>query len=203
MWWAWPSALLVLAVSPALSGDARPAPPRAGLSWADSESLSRKLASIEARQKAKTRKKETVVVTEGELNSYLNLAYGPELPRGVSDLDARLDYERIRVTGIVDLDLVQGKVSAPSPLSPLNFLRGRVPVELAGRLVNRDGFGNIEWETVRISSIPLPITMLEQMVVSSTRNSRNPEGVDIHAPFRLPYSVDRVRLEPGRAYLDF
>jgi hypothetical protein len=193
---------MFVAVSPAVGQDARPAP-RAGLSWADSESLTRKLASIEARQKTKSRKKETVLVTEGELNSYLNLTYGPELPRGVSDLDARLDYERIRVSGIVDLDLVQGKVSAPSPLSPLNFLRGRVPVELAGKLVNRDGFGNIVWETVRISSIPLPITMLEQMVLSSTRTSKNPEGVDIHAPFRLPYSVDRVRLEPGRAYLDF
>jgi hypothetical protein len=40
-------------------------------------------------------------------------------------------------------------------------------------------------------------------VARSTRKPDNPEGVDISAPFRLPYSVRRVRLEPGRAFLDF
>jgi hypothetical protein len=194
---------MVVAASPAAGQDGRPAPPRAGLSWADSESLGRKLAAIETRQKQRSRKKETILVTEGELNSYLNLTYAPELPKGVSNVDARLDYERLRVTGTVDLDEVQGKVSAPSPWSPLNFLRGRVPVELAGRLVNQDGFGTIQWETVRISSIPVPISVLEQMVSQSTRSAKHPEGFDIHAPFRLPYSVNRVRLEPGKAYLDF
>jgi hypothetical protein len=194
---------LVLAAVPALSQDARPAPRKPGLSWADSEALGRKLAAIEERQRAKSRKKETVLVTEGELNSYLNLTFAPELPKGVSDVEARLDYDRMRVTGVVDLDQVQGKVSAPSPWSPLNFLSGRVPVELAGRLVNQDGFGTVEWETVRISSIPVPISVLEQMVTSSTRSAKHPDGVDIHAPFRLPYSVNRVRLEPGRAYLEF
>jgi hypothetical protein len=201
MRWAWVLAPFLI-VQSGMSQDVRSAPPRAGLSWAESESLGRKLAAIEQRQKQRSRKKETVVVTEGELNSYLNLTYAPELPRGVSDVDARLDYERVRVTGVVDLDEVQGKVQAPSPWSPLNFLRGRVPVELAGRLVNQDGFGTFEVESARISSIPIPISMVEQMVTSSTKSAKNPEGVDIHAPFRLPYSVERVRLEPGKAYLE-
>jgi hypothetical protein len=202
MRWAWVRAPFLI-VQPGMGQEVRPAPPRAGLSWAESESLGRKLAAIEERQKQRSRKKETVLVTEGELNSYLNLAYAPELPRGVSDVDARLDYERIRVSGVVDLDQVQGKVQAPSPWSPLNFLRGRVPVELSGRLVNQDGFGTFQVETARISSIPVPVSVVEQMVTSSTKSSRNPEGVDIRAPFRLPYSVERVRLEPGKAYLDF
>src|SRR5436190_1916528 len=72
-----------------------------------------------------------------------------------------------------------------------------------GRLVNRDGFGSIVWEDVRVNAWSLPISLLEQMVASATKKPDNPEGYDISAPFRLPYSVRRVRLELGRALLEF
>jgi hypothetical protein len=41
------------------------------------------------------------------------------------------------------------------------------------------------------------------MVAAATRSARYPNGVDIQAPFRLPYAARRVRLEPGRAILEF
>jgi len=47
------------------------------------------------------------------------------------------------------------------------------------------------------------VSFVEQIVASATRKPSNPEGFDIHAPFRLPYSVNRVRLETARAFLDF
>jgi len=196
-------ALALLLALPAAGEDARPAPTRQGLSWPESESLARKLASIEERQRQQSRKPQSVLVTEAELNSYLNLGYAPQMPKGVSDVEVRLNYERIHATGVVDLERVKGKVPPQAPWSPLSFLSGRVPVEMAGRFLNEDGFGTIEWESVRLASIPVPISLLEELVSSSTRSAKNPEGFDIHAPFRLPYSVNRVRLEPGRAFLDF
>jgi hypothetical protein len=78
-----------------------------------------------------------------------------------------------------------------------------VPIELSGKLVNADGFGTIELDSAYVASIRVPISVVEQMVVSSTRNNRYPDGFDIHAPFRLPYSVSRVRIEPGKATLEF
>jgi hypothetical protein len=94
-------------------------------------------------------------------------------------------------------------VAAPPAWSPLSLLGGQVPVEIGGRLVNADGFGTIEWDSVYVASIRVPISVLEQMVVSATKSDKHPDGVDIHAPFRLPYSVNRVRVEPGRAVLEF
>ena len=41
--------------------------------------------------------------------------------------------------------------------------------------------------------MPRPGLGARALVATSTRNERNPEGFDIHAPFRLPYSVKRVR----------
>jgi hypothetical protein len=178
---------------------------RPPLSWAEAESLGRKLEGIEKRntQAKGKRRPETVLITEGELNSYLNLTYAPEMPPGLSDVDVRLENERIHAKGLLDLERVRGKVPAPSPWSPLSLLRGKVPVELKGRIQTRDGFGTIEVEEAWISSVPVPMSFLEQIVASATKKPSDPDGFDIHAPFRLPYAVNRVRVELARAFLDF
>jgi hypothetical protein len=180
----------------------RRAPTRTGLSWEEADSLDRKLATIEERQKQKSRKSQTIQVTEGELNSFLNLSYASELPKGLSDIEVRFGHERIEAKGSVDVDQVKGKVATPN-WSPISLLGGLVPIELSGKLVNADGFGTIELDSAYVASIRVPISVVEQMVASSTRSEKHPDGFDIHAPFRLPYSVNRVRIEPGKATLEF
>jgi len=202
------SLLALLVLAPVVSAEqaARPVP-RPGLSWAEAESLDRKLAAIEKQRDAPPRKirPETVTVTESELNSYLNLTMAEKLPKEVKELEVHLlEHERLQANGLVDLDKVKAKVAATSSSwNPLLLMGGLVPVELRGRLVNRDGFGSIIWEDVRVNAWSLPVSLLEQMVASATKKPDNPEGFDISAPFRLPYSVRRVRLEPGRAFLEF
>jgi hypothetical protein len=194
--------LAVLLAAPAFAGEASPVRPP--LSWAEAESLSRKFQAIEVQsQSARARRPESVLITEGELNSYLNLTFAPQMPPGITDVDIRLDSERINAKGMVDLERVRGKVAAPSPWSPLALLRGKVPVELTGKLWTSDGFGTIEVEEAWIASLPVPMSFVEQIVTSATRKPSQPEGFDIHAPFRLPYAVNRVRLEPARAFLEF
>ena len=182
----------------------RSTPARPGLSWAEADSLSRKLAVIEERHnQQKARKSAPVQVTQGELNSYLNLSYASELPRGVSNVEVRFGSGRIEAKGYVDVDQVKGSVPSSSSWGALSFLTGQVPIELSGKLVNQDGFGTVELESAYVASIRVPVTVVEQMVASSTKSEKHPEGYDIHSPFRLPYSVSRVRIEPGKATLEF
>jgi hypothetical protein len=197
--------LLLVAAHAAAAADTMPTAPRTGpLSWDLANSLTRKLEAIEKRRAEKSRKAQTVLFTQGELNSYLNLAYADELPRGLRDVEVRLDRDRIQARGLVNIDEVTGKVGqGGGSWGPLSLLSGDVPVEILGKLTAKDGFGTVQWESVYLSSMRMPISMLEQLVLSATRNEKNPEGFDIHAPFRLPYSANRVRLEPGRALLDF
>jgi hypothetical protein len=197
--------LALLLLAPAAIAQDRPRPvPRPGLSWSEAESLDRKLVAIEkGRTVASPRGRTgTVTVTESELNSYLNLTLGEKLPKELKDLEVRLERERLQATGMVDLDKVKAKVSTSS-WNPLMLMSGFVPVLLRGRLVNRDGFGSIIWEDVRVNAWSVPVSLLEQMVASATKKPDHPEGIDISAPFRLPYSVRRIRLEPGRALLEF
>ena len=199
-------ALLLLAPMASAAQAPRPVP-RPGLSWAEAEALDRKLTAIEKQRVVAPRKGRpaTVTVTESELNSYLNLTMGEKLPKEVKNLEVHLlEHERLQANGLVDLDKVKAKVAATSSAwNPLLLMGGFVPVQLRGRLVNRDGFGSIIWEDVQVNAWSLPVSLLEQMVASATKKPDNPDGVDISAPFRLPYSVRRIRLETGRAILEF
>ena len=197
--------LLLAALHASATADAMPTAPKGTIiSWDLANSLSRKLEAIERRRTEKARKSQTVLFTQGEVNSYLNLVYAEKLPRGVRDVEVRLDRDRILAKGLVNIDRVKGKVGESSRgFGPLSFLSGDVPVEITGKLIAKDGFGQVTWESVYLASMRMPTSMLEQLVQSATKSESNPEGVDISAPFRLPYSVNRLRLEPGRALLDF
>jgi hypothetical protein len=196
---------MVVAVFSATAASAQAPPAAPPLSPAAAQTLARKLASIEKRGRSKPKgsgKAETVVVTEHELNSYLNLTLAQDLPKGVSDVHFAIQRERLEATGQLDLDSLDLKRGG-SPFSPLALLSGKVPVLLRGRLQSLDGFGTLMIEEAQLATIPVPLPFLERIVTSSTRNAQNPQGFDINAPFRFPYTLRRVRLEPGRALLEF
>jgi hypothetical protein len=181
-----------------------PGPQRADLSWDEADSLARKLADAERRMREGKRPAASpVLVTEGELNSYLNLSLGPKMPQGLTDLKVRLDSDRLFASALLDLGQVEGKIKDGGALRLFRMLGGPLPVELKGRMPNQDGFGQIEVDELRLGTFPVPMSLLEQIVTSSTRSADYPQGFDIHSPFRLPYALKRVRLQPGRALLDF
>jgi hypothetical protein len=194
-----------LAVGSSTGAFAQAPPAAPPLSAAAAQTLAKKLATIEKRGRNKPKgsgKAETVVVSEHELNSYLNLTLRQDLPKGVSDVHFAIQRERLEATGQLDLDSLELNRGG-SPFSPLALLSGKVPVLLRGRLQSLDGFGTIQIEEAQLATIPVPLSLLERIVTSSTRNAQNPEGFDITAPFRFPYTLRRVRLEPGRALLEF
>jgi hypothetical protein len=176
----------------------------AAYSRADADALDRKFDDLSERHKAgKVARGKSVLVTEHELNSYLNLSPSVKMPRGLSDVLVRLESERIHATGLLDLEKVRDKMPNLSPLSPLYWLSGQVGVLLRGRILNDDGFASVEWEDVRVGNVPVPISLLHQIVSSTTKSDDHPSGFDIRAPFALPYSMRQVRIQPGRAFLDF
>jgi hypothetical protein len=180
----------------------RPAPARADLSWEQADALARKLEALQATPRD-GRGARRVLVTQGELNSYLNLTLGPELPPSVADLEVRLEPgDRLSAGALVDLDAVRSQVQVEGAFNPLNLLSGRVPVELRGRLQNGNGVGTLDLEDVRLGGFRLPKSLVAQLVASSTRSASSPQGFDIEAPFRLPWKVKRVRIGAGQATLE-
>jgi hypothetical protein len=182
----------------------RPVPSRPGLSWEDADTLAGALEQVERRFKAgKPPRKEPLVVSEGQMNSFLNLTLGPRIPPGVTDLVVQMNGDGLVVRATVDLDRVPLKRSTDGAFSLLSLVTGVVPVELSGRLKSQAGQGTIELTEARLSGISFPIVLVAQLISTSTRGPSFPQGFDINAPFRLPYAMKRVRFELGKAVLDF
>jgi hypothetical protein len=180
----------------------RPAPTRPGISWAEADSLERKLESFERRPRNAVAG--TVNVTEGELNSYLNLSLAGKLPGGLQNPEFHFDKDRIAVTADVDFDQVRRTLPPTSAMNPLSYLGGRLGLTLKGHMETRqEGFGSFEFEQARLGPVSLPTELLAQSVASFTKTPQNPQGFDILAPFRLPYSLKHVRLQTGHAVLEF
>ena len=164
-----------------------------------------KLGSLEKRAKLrKPARKAPVSVSEAEVNSYVNLTRGSEMPKGLSDVIVRFERDRLVARGLLDLDQVKGRAPLPEGLEGLlRFLSGTVPVEATGRLrMVSEGVGAVAIEDAHLATLPVPTTVIEWLAAWATKSAEHPQGFDITSPFRLPYALKRVRLEPGRALLD-
>jgi hypothetical protein len=197
-------ALLLGQAPPPLKGDPIRPPAPAGLSWEDADWVSETVARVEKRLSAgKPASRQTIVVTERQLNSWVNLSLAAKIPEGVSGFELGLDKDRLLARGLLDLDRVKSKVPQGFGTGLLAFLSGSVPVELRGRFSSADGKGKIEVEEALVAGISLPAAVVAQIVSQSTRTANRPQGFDILSPFPLPFAARRVRLEPGRALVDF
>ena len=200
------SATVVIALLAAgQAAESRPAPPRPGLTWVAADSLAKKLEEVggAVAKGGKPARRRSVEVTEAELNSYLNLTLGPKVPPELSNVAFQIVPGRLQGTGLLDLDKLKAKAPPQGPWSPLNFLAGLVAVDLRTQLPSKDGMGTFVVDEVRLGGVSIPVSLLQQVIQSATRTRENPAGFDLGAPFRLPYAIKRVRLGPGKAWLDF
>jgi hypothetical protein len=175
------------------------------ISLVKARAMAEKLASLEKRAAfAKPTRRAPVSVSDSEVNSYLNLAHGSEMPKGLSDVLVRFERDRLVARGLLDVSQLRGQVQLTEGLDGLlGFMSGKVPVEVSGRIRNvSEGVGAFAIEDAHLAMIPVSATVIERLAVWATKSAENPKGFDIHSPFRFPYALRRVRLEPGRALLD-
>ena len=194
--------LVVLAQAPA-PVPVRKAPPP-GLSWEEADFVAATVARVERRLAAgRPASRQAIVVTERQLNSYVNLSLAARIPPGVSGLGFRFEKDRVGARAMLDLDRLKGQLPEGGAPSLLAFLGGTVPAEIRGRLPNEGGKGRIEVEQASVAGVSLPASVLAEVVAMATRSERRPRGLDLLAPFDLPWTARRVRFEPGRATFEF
>jgi hypothetical protein len=197
-------AFLLAAQATASSPETRPAPSRPGLSWEEADSVTRVLRRIDRRLRSgRPASGDTIVVTEGQLNSFVNLTLADKIPPEMSDLELRLLPDRLAARARLDLDQLRSKIPEGGAATLLSMLTGVVPVELTGRVDSAEGLFRLELEEVLIGGVSLPPALLAQIVSFATRNEERPQGLDITAPVALPWTARQVRMRPGRALVDF
>ncbi|MEO6224011.1 MAG: hypothetical protein ABIP90_12260 [Vicinamibacterales bacterium] len=168
---------------------------------ADADRMSKKLQAILARAEARPAqaKPATTSFTERELNAYLRLDPTVGLPVGLKHPTiAFLDGGRVDSKALVDLDLI--RVSEKRGwLDPLAYVSGIVEVRTIGTFRGSNGKGTYAFESATLGGVPIPRTVLAELVAFYTRSPETPNGIPLDAPFELPHRIRDVELRRGMA----
>ncbi len=163
------------------------------------DSFDKKIIVVQANAATTSKTPRLTPFSEAETNSYLKFKSGSLLPTGLTEPVITLHGEG-RVTGraVVDLDVVRQKQSSGGWFDPTSYLTGKLPVSAVGKIVTADGKGRFELERADVSGIPIPKSLLAQMVNYFTRTAANPGGATIDDTFELPAEIRRLEITTGR-----
>jgi len=162
-------------------------------------SFEKKVAAVQANAEVEAKAPRPTQFTEAETNSFLKFKAGPLLPVGMTDPVITLHGEG-RLTGraVVDLDVVRQKQSSGGWFDPTSYLTGKLPVSAVGKIIAIDGKGRFQLESADVSGIPVPKSLLAQMVNYFTRTAGNPKGSSIDDVYELPAEIQRIDVGAGR-----
>ena len=140
-------------------------------------------------------------LTEDELNSWFMYRAQPVLPAGVSQPQITILGEgRLAGQAIIDLDAVaKRRSSAGGAFDPLSLLGGKVPVSVSGTLHTRDGMARFEVQRAEMSGVPVPVTVLQEVLTYYSRSDERPQGVRLDDVFPLPANIRQIEVGEGQA----
>jgi hypothetical protein len=163
------------------------------------DALSKKLTAITQRgNDTKAGPPTSVTLTQDELNSWFTFRGTRYLPSGVSKPSvALLGAGAMRGTATLDLEAVAKKRSG-NPLDPLSYLFGRVPVTVTGTLRTRNGMGRFDVQSADLGGIPLPKTILQELLSYYATSPDQPDGINLDDAFALPANIQRIDVAPGQ-----
>ena len=166
---------------------------------ADAERMSQKVQAILARAEAPASqaKPVTTTFTEAELNAYLRLDPTAGLPVGLKHPTVTfLEGGRVDSKALVDLDLIRLSEKR-GWLDPLAYVTGIVEVRTIGTFRGSNGKGVYVHESASLAGVPIPKSVLAEMVAFYTRSPEAPKGIPLDAPFDLPHRIRDVELRRG------
>jgi hypothetical protein len=147
----------------------------------------------------KARRARSVHVTDTEVTAYLRHHATSDIPVGIVEPSiVALGDGRVGGRAIVDLDAVR-KAKQRGWLDPLGYLTGRMPVRATGRLTTQGGVGRFALESAEINGVPVPKTVLQELLSYYSRTPEDPDGINMDDPFDLPARIREIRVARGAA----
>jgi hypothetical protein len=189
--------LAVVTVATVVGADAR-------FTKAYSDAMQRKILSIVQVGAGPTARKvnqeKQTPISETEVNSYLRYEIADQVPAGITEpIISILGDGRLTGTAVVDLDQVREARHSTSWFDPVRLLSGRATVRMRGVLQTQQGTGHFVFESADISGLPVPKTVLQQVISYYSRTPENPNGLSLDDAFELPARIQEIRVQPGQA----
>jgi len=191
-----------------LSGVGLGALQAAGVSEQQADAFSQKMAIVKKQGisgvgvQAQSRTPRRTPFTESELNSWFAYRSGEVMPTGVTEPRVTLvGNGKVKAAATVDLEAIAKQRSSGRTLDPWSYLGGRLPVTLSGVLRTENGIGRFDLEEAAVSGVPVPASVLADIVSYYSRNDSDPEGVRLNDNFKLPSQIKQIEMGAGQAVI--
>jgi hypothetical protein len=174
----------------------------ADVSRQQADSFAKKVAIIAQRgaQKSAPPAVRRTTLSETELNSWFAYRAQNVIPRGVTQPQVTIiGNGRVMGLAYVDLDAVAKERSSGGSFDLWNLVGGKVPVSVTGVLEAKGGRGRFELQNASLAGVPVPKTLLQELVSYYSRTPDHPDGVRMDTPFQLPANIQQIDVAPGQA----
>jgi hypothetical protein len=133
-----------------------------------------------------------VQVSETELESYLLYSLKEDIPAPVDTADVQLSVDTVAL----DTQITFSSNATGNPVVDA-LVGGTHNLFLKGKLVSQARRGKFDLLEVRVDSIPVP-NVLIQTLMKRYVQPKYPE-VDLNEPFDMPWGIESLKLEQGKA----
>ena len=133
-----------------------------------------------------------VEISEVELESYLLYSLKEDIPAQIDTADVQLDSDTVGL----DTQITFTSNATGNPVVDA-LVGGTHNLFLKGKLVAHDRRGKFDLQDVRVDGIPMP-NILIQALIKKYVKPKYPE-VELNDPFDMPWGIEGLKIEPGKA----
>ena len=183
--------LLIVALATAQAADtSRP----------QADTFAKKIAVINQHAERGGQAARRTTLTENEVNSWFAFRAQPLLPTGLSQPKVTIiGNGKLMGSATIDLEAVAKERGSGGGLDVWSYLGGRLPLSVSGILHTKDGRGRFELQSADISGVPVPKTLLQELLSIYTRSAEKPQGVRLDDTFELPANITQIEVGQAQA----
>lgn len=164
------------------------------------DTFAKKIAIINQHAEQGNTATRRTTLSESEVNSWFMFRAQPLLPTGITQPRLTIvGNGRLMGTATVDLEAIARERGSGGSLDVWSYLGGRLPLSVTGVLHTRAGQGRFELQSADISGVPVPKTLLQELLSYYTRSSDQPQGLRLDDPFSLPAGIKQIEVGQGQA----
>jgi len=133
-----------------------------------------------------------VELSETELESYLLYSLKEDIPAQIDSADVQLGQDTVGL----DTQITFTSNATGNPVVDA-LVGGTHNLFVKGKLVAQEGRGKFDLQDVRVDGIPVPNILIQSLIKRYVK-PKYPD-VDLNEPFDMPWGIESLKLEQGKA----